>query len=159
MAILAHRGPVAVDPAHPEFALLANPSHQAYRTLHIAFFLLPLIAGLDKFLNRLADWTTYLAPALPNALHVSKQTFMYGVGAIEIVAAFIVLFVPMVGAWIVMAWLWLIVVNLFMQGGFSDVALRDLALSLGAIALGRLAWAHWAAKRELVTPPAVEQHE
>jgi hypothetical protein len=142
MAITAHhpKPKFGVDvEAHPELARLAVPSHQAYRILHVGFFVLPLIAGLDKFTNLLCDWTQYLAPMFPNLIGVSKQTFMLGVGIIEIIAAFIVLAVPRVGAWIVMCWLWAIIINLLVAQGYYDVALRDFGLSLGALALGRLA--------------------
>jgi hypothetical protein len=143
MAILTHKtasgSKFGVDiAAHPELERLAVPSHQAYRVLHVGFFVLPLVAGLDKFFNYLCDWTQYLAPMFPRLIGVSKQTFMLGVGVIEIVAALVVLAVPRVGAWIVMGWLWAIIVNLLMQG-YYDLALRDFGLSLGAIALGCLA--------------------
>jgi hypothetical protein len=140
MATIAHKMRFGVDvDAHPELKRLAEPAHQAYRVLHIGFVVLPLIAGLDKFTHLLCDWTQYLAPVFPNLLGVSKQTFMLGVGVIEIAAAFIVLAVPYVGAWVVMGWLWAIIVNLLLLHGYYDVALRDFGLSLGALALGLLA--------------------
>ena len=61
------------------------------------------------------------------------------VGAIEIVAGFLVAFKPKIGAPIVAAWLLGIIVNLLLLQNFYDVALRDLGLCLGALALARLA--------------------
>jgi hypothetical protein len=141
MAIASHPR-LSVDVDHPEMALLAAPTHQAYRVLHVGFVVLPLIAGVDKFFNTLCHWTQYLAPVFPNLIGVSKQTFMLGVGVIEIVAALLVLVVPRIGGWVVMAWLWGIIINLLTLGGYYDVALRDFGLSLGAFALARLAYAH-----------------
>ena len=72
-------------------------------------------------------------------LPVSAHTFMLGVGVIEIVAALLVAFIPAIGAWIVVAWLCGIILNLLSIPGYYDVALRDLGLVLGAFALARLA--------------------
>jgi len=56
----------------------------------------------------------------------------------EIVAALIVAFKPRIGAWIVFARLWAIIVNLVTYPGFYDIALRDFGLSLGTLARARL---------------------
>ena len=55
------------------------------------------------------------------------------------VAAGLVAVKPRIGAYVVAAWLWGIIVNLLMIPGYYDIALRDFGLSLGALALGRLA--------------------
>ena len=117
----------------------ANPVHQAFLILRIGFTVAPIVAGLDKFANLLADWTKYLAPVIPKTLGVAPETFMRGVGVIEIVAGILVAAVPRYAAYIVAAWLAAIIVNLLVLGSYLDVALRDLGLMLGAIALGRLA--------------------
>jgi hypothetical protein len=101
--------------------------------LHWGFFVAPLLAGLDKFFMILTDWTKYLWSPL-RTVFGNATTFMDVVGAIEIVAAFLVLFVPRVGAYIVMLWLWGIIANLLLLQGFYDIALRDFGLSLGALA-------------------------
>jgi hypothetical protein len=41
-------------------------------------------------------------------------------------------------AYVVSAWLLLIIVNLLLIPGYFDVALRDFGLALGALALARL---------------------
>ena len=120
---------------------MANPLGQAYRVLHLAFIVAPIVAGLDKFFNFLADWTIYLAPIFPNMLGVDARTFMYGVGIVEIAAGIAVALVPRFAAYVVMAWLWGIIANLFILGQHFDIALRDFGLSLGALSLGRLAQA------------------
>ena len=37
-------------------------------TLRLAYGLVPIVAGLDKFTNMLTDWTQYLSPALARML-------------------------------------------------------------------------------------------
>jgi hypothetical protein len=112
---------------------------RAQAILHIGYVLLPAIAGADKFMYALADWTKYLAPQFPQMLGVSPQLFMQGVGIVEVVAALLVLMSPRIGGIVVALWLWGIIVNLVMLGGYYDIALRDFGLSLGALALASLA--------------------
>jgi hypothetical protein len=116
-----------------------SPSYQAYQILHIAFVVAPLCAGVDKFFHFLVNWDQYLSPLVTRMLPVSAHTFMLGVGVIEIVAALLVAFMPAIGAWILVAWLCGIILNLLSIPGYYDVALRDLGLALGASALARLA--------------------
>ena len=59
-------------------------------------------------------------------------------GVIEIIAGLGVWFKPKFFAYVVSAWLLLIIVNLLLIPGYFDVALRDFGLALGALALGRL---------------------
>lgn len=117
----------------------AEPAYQAYRILHLAFVVAPIVAGADKFLGFLCDWDRYLAPAVARVLPFGAHTFMLFAGAIEVVAGVLVLARPRVAAYVVAAWLVGIIGNLLIAGAFFDVALRDLGLALGALALGRLA--------------------
>jgi len=121
---------------------LANPVGQAFWIMRVTFTIAPILFGLDKFFNLLVDWPKYLAPWIPALLHVSPQTFMYGVGVVEIVAGILVAIWPQFFAYVVTLWLWGIIVNLLTIPGYYDVALRDFGLSLGALTLGRLAWLH-----------------
>jgi hypothetical protein len=116
----------------------APPARQAYQILHFAFFLAPLVAGIDKFLHLLVNWDMYLAPWVAHFSPISEHRLMLLVGVVEIVVGLIVAFRPRVGAWFVFAWLWAIIVNLLSYPGFYDIALRDFGLSLGALALARL---------------------
>ena len=63
---------------------LRQPAAQAFRLLQVGFVVAPILFGLDKFLNLLTDWTQYLAPLVPGLLGLSAQTFMYGVGVVEV---------------------------------------------------------------------------
>ncbi|HXV94785.1 MAG TPA: DoxX family membrane protein, partial [Pseudonocardia sp.] len=95
-----------------------------YQPLRWAYGLVPVVAGLDKFLNLLADWESYLSPAVASLLPVSPGTFMAVVGVIEIAAGVVVLTRwTRLGAYLVMGWLVLIAVNLLFAGHY-DVAVR-----------------------------------
>lgn len=110
-----------------------------YRPLWLTYGLVPLLAGLDKFLNLLTDWPKYLSPWIADLLPMSAQSFMYAVGIIEIAVGLMVLTRwTRLGAWIAAAWLVLIAVNLVTLGMF-DIAVRDLAMAVGAYTLARLA--------------------
>ncbi|AKV03952.1 hypothetical protein AKJ09_10615 [Labilithrix luteola] len=115
---------------------------QGYQLLHWAFVIVPVIAGLDKFAHLLTNWDAYLAPAFARILGGASHGFMLLVGIVEIIAGLIVALRPRVGAYIVAAWLALVVVNLIVSGHHFDIALRDIGLLLGALALGRLAATH-----------------
>ena len=116
----------------------SRPAYQAYQILHLGFAVLPIVAGLDKFLHLLVNWDQYLPPVVNNMLGDNGHQFMYIVGVIEIVAGIGVFLKPKIFAYVVAAWLGLIIVNLLLIPGYFDVALRDFGLLLGAVALGRL---------------------
>ncbi|HTL70151.1 MAG TPA: hypothetical protein VL404_02550 [Candidatus Eisenbacteria bacterium] len=131
---------MAAQPAiHTHPGELAHaPAYQAYQILHFGFSVLPIIAGLDKFAHYLVNWDMYLAPRIAAVLPIDAHRFMLIVGGIEVLAGILVAVRPKLGAAVVAIWLWGIIANLLMAGGFYDVALRDFGLSLGALALARL---------------------
>ena len=116
----------------------SRPAYEAYRILHLAFVVAPIVAGLDKFFNLLVNWEQYLPPFASNLVGGHGHELMLAVGVIEIVAGLGVALKPKIFAYVVSAWLLLIVVNLLMIPGYYDVALRDFGLALGALALARL---------------------
>src|SRR5215204_387875 len=112
--------------------------HQAYQILRLGFIVAPIAAGLDKYFHMLVDWDQYLPPFVNKLTGGHGHELMLAVGVIEIAAGLGVAFKPKVFAYVVSAWLLLIVVNLLMIPGYFDIALRDFGLSLGALALARL---------------------
>jgi hypothetical protein len=120
-------------------AAVPDRARQAFRILHVGFVVLPILAGLDKFLEVLVDWDRYLAPVVTDVLPVSGHTVMLAVGVVEIAAGVLVALRPRIGGYVVAAWLWAVIVNLLVAGDYFDIALRDFGLSLGALALARLA--------------------
>lgn len=113
--------------------------YQAYQILRIGFTAAPIIAGLDKFFHLLVNWDQYMPPVVNNLTGGHGHELMLAAGVVEIVAGLGVWFMPKIFAYVVAAWLVLIIVNLLMIPGYFDVALRDFGLMLGALALGRLA--------------------
>lgn len=116
-----------------------NTLDSVYLPLKIAFGLVPLLAGLDKFVGLLADWESYLSPQIAALLPCSPAAFMKLVGVIEILVGLAILtWLPRLGAYLAMAWLVLIVLDLLLARRF-DIAVRDLTLAVGAYSLGTLA--------------------
>lgn len=116
----------------------SGPAYGAYQILHLGFTVAPIVAGLDKFFNLLVNWEQYLPSFVNNMVGGNGHYLMYVVGIIEIIAGLGVAFKPKVFAYVVSAWLLLIIVNLLMIPGYYDVALRDFGLALAALALARL---------------------
>jgi hypothetical protein len=112
--------------------------HQAFRILQVAFVIVPIIAGLDKFFSLLTNWSMYLSPMIPSTLGMSAKSVMMIVGIVEIIAGLGVLFKPKFFSYIVFLWLLLIVLNLLSKGMFYDIVLRDVGLMLSALAFARL---------------------
>ena len=109
-----------------------------YLPLKITFGFVPLLAGLDKFFNLLADWGSYLSPSVTNVLPFSAATFMMIVGVIEMAVGVAILTkFTRLGAYVAMCWLVLIAFNLLLAGRL-DVAVRDLAMAVGAYSLGTI---------------------
>ena len=117
----------------------SNPTVKSVQTvLRFTFGLVPIVAGLDKFTDILVNWDTYLHPGIAHMLPFTAHTFMEIVGVIEIIAGVIVLIRPVIGGYIVMAWLWCIAIQLIASGKFFDIAVRDIVMGIGAMSLARL---------------------
>ena len=116
----------------------SEPAYQAYQILKLGFTVAPIVAGLDKFFHLLVNWDQYLPPVVNNLTGGHGHELMLAVGVIEIVAGLGVALKPRLFAYVVSAWLLLIVVNLLLIPGYFDVALRDFGLALAALALARL---------------------
>jgi uncharacterized membrane protein YphA (DoxX/SURF4 family) len=107
--------------------------------LRIGVGLGPIIAGVDKYFNKLTDWGMYLSPLATKVIPVSDKTFMHAVGIIEVIAGLMVLSRwTKIGSYIVMLWLLGIAVNLLTTGMFYDLAVRDVEIAVGAFALSQL---------------------
>ncbi len=118
--------------------IASSPAHQAYWILKFGFTVAPILAGLDKFFHLLVNWDQYLPGVVATISPIPGHTLMLIVGVIEIVAGIGVALKPRIFAYIVAAWLAVIIINLFLIPGYFDIALRDFGLLLGALALGQL---------------------
>ena len=97
------------------------------------------LAGLDKFTNLLTTWTNYLNPMATEIIPVSAETFMRGVGVVEMIVGLAILTRwTRLGAYVAMAWLVCIALSLVTMGAYLDVAVRDLEMAIAAFTLARL---------------------
>lgn len=111
----------------------------AWWALKIGLGFGPIVTGIDKYFNKLTDWTMYLSPMATKVVPVSPPTFMHIVGAVEILAGIIVLSRwTRLGSQIVALWLIAIAVNLLTTGMFYDLAMRDVEIAIGAFVLSQL---------------------
>jgi uncharacterized membrane protein YphA (DoxX/SURF4 family) len=125
-----------------------------YWPLRVLYGLVPLLAGLDKFTNILADWPRYVSPFAASLLPMNVESFMHVVGIVEVIVGLVVLFGwTRLGATIAAVWLVAIAVELI-TGGFLDIAVRDVAMAVGAYTLAQVA-----ARRGEVLVPHLAGHE
>ena len=110
---------------------------QLQSTLKLTFGIVPIVAGLDKFTNLLTNWVDYLGNN-KSMIPFDPMTFMKMVGVIEIIAGILVLVRPLIGAYVVMAWLICIALQLIIGGNYFDVAVRDLVMAVSAFAMARI---------------------
>jgi uncharacterized membrane protein YphA (DoxX/SURF4 family) len=116
------------------------------RRLNLAWWALRLglaaeqiVAGGDKFFNKLADWTMYLSPLATKVVPVDPSRFMRVVGGVEILLGILLLTRwTKIAAYLVMLWLLGIVGNLVSSGMFYDLAIRDFEVAIAAFALAQL---------------------
>jgi hypothetical protein len=122
--------------------------------LKACFGAVPLLAGLDKYFNLLADWPHYLSPVAVSLLPTSPQTAMHVIGVVEVAVGLAVLSRwTLVGSLAASAWLVAIAFNL-VAAGFYDIAVRDLVLAVAAYTLACLTAEHEGARREQAAQPA-----
>lgn len=131
----------------------------AWWALRIGVGVGPILAGIDKYFDRLTDWSMYLSPLATKFVPVSAPAFLHIVGAIEI-AAGITVFTrwTRIGSYIVGLWLLAIVVNLVSTGMFYDLAVRDVEIAIGAFALSRLTVYRDRAVRDRAQEPETGSH-
>ena len=149
VTVAAFSSKPAAPVSNPEFAALLGRGQEmkdfdnrltvGWWALRIGLGVGPIITGLDKYFNKLADWGMYLSPLATKVVPVSATTFMHVIGVVEIVAGLVVLSRwTKLGSYIVMLWLIGIAVNLLTTGMFYDLAMRDVEIAIGAFALSQL---------------------
>ena len=94
--------------------IASSPAHQAYWILKFGFTVAPILAGLDKFFHLLVNWDQYLPGVVANISPIPSHTLMLIVGVIEIVAGIGVALKPRIFAYVVAAWLAVIIINLLL---------------------------------------------
>jgi hypothetical protein len=99
--------------------------------------LVPILIGADKFTCYIVNWNIYVSPFA--ASYIPAATLVPAVGMIEILAGLLILTkFPRFGAYLVAAWIGIVIANLFMIGDMYDIILRDVAIAFGYIVFGML---------------------
>jgi hypothetical protein len=129
--------PTDIHDNYPSNQHPTDAGYQAFRILQMAFVIVPIMAGLDKFFYFLNDWRIYISPVVFEVIAGYSTIFMYVVGIIEISIGIGIIFKPKFFAYVAGVWLLLIIINLLILGKYFDVALHDFGLMLSAFALGR----------------------
>lgn len=110
-----------------------------YNILKYSYAFFAIAAGLDKFMNSLTIWEKYLSPHIPAMLNLSSLHVMYLAGIIEIAAGLLLLTkYTRQAAWLITAWIGVIIVNLLMHGGYADIIVRDAMIAVGSTVLALL---------------------
>jgi len=121
---------------------LAAPDRRlniAWWALRIGLAIEQLVAGSDKFFNKLADWGMYLSPLATHMIPVEPSHFMRAIGIVEILLGTCLLTRwTKFASYAVMLWLIGIAINLVTTGMFYDLALRDCEVAIAAFALAQL---------------------
>ena len=130
-----------------------------YVPLRLTYAFVPLIAGVEKFLNLPTNWEKYLPTSVIAVLPVPPSVLMSAVGLIEVAAGLAVLTAfTRLGAYVVTAWLVLIAADLVFAGYF-DIAVRDLVMAVGAYSLGQVAalrGAQWLPTPTVLQRPGIQ---
>ena len=98
---------------------VSGPAYEAYQILRVGFIVAPIVAGLDKFFQVLVNWDQYLPPFVNRMVGGHGHELMLVAGIVEIIAGLGIFFRPKVFAYIVSAWLLMIVVNLLLIRGIT----------------------------------------
>lgn len=112
---------------------------QTWLLLKITYAIVPVLLGLDKcFTGMIVNWVKYVSPFVAENMMVTMPQFLVIVGIIEIIAGFVVWFYPRFGAYLVLAWMGLVILNLASMNMYYDIIARDLVIAIGALSLAWL---------------------
>lgn len=98
-----------------------------------------LLVGIDKFFYFITDWNMFVGAWVFNLPPVIATNIIPIVGVIEIAAGLILLTKwPRFGAYLVAAWLGVIILNLCTISGMRDIIIRDIVIAVGYITFALL---------------------
>lgn len=115
--------------------------HRCWWLLKLTYGLAAIVVGADKFFNYIVDWSQYVSPMIASRLPatITMTQFCYVIGVIEIIVGLLILTkFTRIGAYIMVGWLLVIVINLLSMGKFYDIAARDVVMAAGALVLAWL---------------------
>ena len=98
-----------------------------------------ILLGLNKcFAGDVVAFSKFVSPLAVEYMPLSMAQFLMVVGIIEILAGLIVLLYPRLGAYLIVLWMVLIMLNLASMNAYYDVIARNIVFTLGALALAWL---------------------
>lgn len=120
--------------------MIPQKVESVYQLLRAALGVMALAAGLDKFVELLANWSLYLAGPVRDVLgDAGAGWFMVAVGVIEALVGLAILSGgTRLFGYVLCAWLVGIACNLVI-GGWYDIAVRDLVIAAAAFSMARIA--------------------
>jgi len=121
-------------------AINENKFNTLCTVLKYVYGLVPILIGVDKFFFYIVDWNIYVSPLVGiYAPAIIASHVAHIVGVVEIAAGCIILSQwTRFGAYLVAAWIGVVIVNLFTIGGMYDIILRDVAIAVGYATFGML---------------------
>lgn len=118
---------------------ISSPIYASWLLLKITYAIVPIIIGLDKiFTWWIVDWSRYTSPFVMSFIPFNLMQFIMFTGAVEIIAGIIVWFFPRFGAYLVFAWMVLVIIDLVSLNMFYDIIARDVVIAIGALVLAWL---------------------
>lgn len=112
--------------------------------LKLTYGLLFILAGADKFFNFITNWQKYISKEVLDMLPFDIKTFIYIIGALEILLGIAILLPKWTkfASFIASAWLIIISLNLLAMKIYNDIAIRDAVMAIGAFVLSLLSSSH-----------------
>lgn len=99
--------------------------------------IVPILIGADKFTFFIVNWNIYVSSYAASIIPITMIVPL--VGIIEIIAGLLILTkYPRFGAYLVAAWIGIVIINLFLIGNLYDIILRDIAIAYGYIVFAKL---------------------
>jgi hypothetical protein len=126
---------ITYRPSCPKKHKAIDDEFLAFRILQVICVVLPIGAGLDKFLHLITNWDHYVSPLIPLVTHIHPHQMMFLLGPVEIAIGLMVAFKPRIGSIVASAMFAGIVINLLTMPGQLHIAFLDLSLCLTAIVL------------------------
>jgi hypothetical protein len=109
-----------------------------FALMRLVFVAVPLLAGLDKFVNFITDWEQYVSPALKPVIPMSSKNIMRCAGVAEIAVGMTTISNPRVGSIAFALMLGGIILNLLTMRKQLHIASLDFCLAGFALAFAAL---------------------
>ena len=121
--------------------LLSARMHVSYYLLKIIYGIIALVAGLDKFFHFFnASSEGFVSPYVTSLIPLSATHILYCVGIFEIgIAALIFSKCTKWGAYLLMAWYIIIIVNLLSMSDYYMLCLSNAGHAIANFVLAQLA--------------------